>query len=219
MPIVAKSELARRTIARAADAAKNVSSVSPAGKPASRATPSVAHADAERASPDADAPAASTRTKRRGHAVKDEDGKWQPTGDYGHGFARTPEHSRFKPGGKGGPGRPKGSVSHDKLLAKHLSQKREVSLNGRRQQLTARELLIMTTVKAALEGKDKHARAYVLAQNERLFRSQENAEDLASASSLSSSDALSLAEFEEELRERLRAELKGERDAGEGEGR
>ena len=216
MPIVAKSELARRAAARAAAITKNASAASPARESAPQAMPSVA--SAEHVSPNAEASAASTRATRRGHAVKDENGKWQPTGDYGHGFARPPEHSRFEPGGKGGPGRPKGSVSHDKLLAKHLSQKREVSLNGQRQRLAARELVIMTTVKAALEGKDKHARAYVLAQNERLFRSPENAEDVASASMLSASDALSIAEFEEELRERLRAELRAERDAEEGEG-
>lgn len=219
MPIVAKSKLARRAAVHAADATKDELSASPASNAASEAMSGVAHADAERASANAEASATFARAARRGHAVKDENGKWQPTGDYGHGFARTPEHSRFKPGAKGGPGRPKGTVSHDKLLAKHLSQKREVSINGQRQLLTARELLIMTTVKAALEGKDKHARAYVLAQTERLFRSHENAEDLATASTLSASDALSIAEFEEELRARLLEELTGERGAGEDEGR
>lgn len=67
----------------------------------------------------------------------------------------------------------------------------------------------MITVKSALEGKDKHARAYVLAQDQRLHPSQESGDDAASAPALSASDLLSLAEYEAELREQLREEVKG----------
>jgi hypothetical protein len=77
----------------------------------------------------------------------------------------------------------------------------------------------MTTVKAALEGKDKHARAFVLAQDQRLHPSKESSGDGLSAPALSASDLLSVAEYEAELRERLREELRAEFEADKGEGR
>lgn len=159
--------------------------------------------------------------RRRGHATKDENGKWQPTAPYPNGFAKAPPDTQFKPGGKGGPGRPKGSVSHDALMQKHLKQKREVSVGGRRQKVATRELLVMSMVKAALEGKDKHARSYALASSERLYPSREVNDNGATAPALSASDALSLVEYEQELRERIRAEvleeMRREREASAGD--
>jgi len=221
MPIVAKSEIARRTAAHAAAAAAPIGGQSSA-TPSAQSNPAASDAvssealhaasgDAEVPLPDSVAPPIPKPKQRRGHAVRGENGKYQPTADYLEGFARTPEHSRFKVGNKGGPGRPKGAASHDKLLAKHLSEKREVTIGGKRQKVANRELLIISTLKAALEGKDRHARAYVLAQTERIFRDQESAADAASAPALTASDALSIAEFEAELRAQLRAELMAER--------
>lgn len=231
MPIIAKAEIARRKAARAAAAAATASISSATTPPANSAPVDTVVAFPERTDPGGSISEASlptpavpyvpSRKKQRGHAVRDEDGKYQPTADYPSGFARPPEHSRFKPGGKGGPGRPKGAVSHDKLLAKHLQEKREVTIGGKRQRITNRELLIISTLKSALEGKDKHARAYALAQTERLFRDQESAADSISGSVLSEGDALSIAEFEAELREQVRAELMADRvrsrDGGEGD--
>jgi hypothetical protein len=220
MAIVAKSVLeARRAAAREAAAAAQDNP----GSSRQEASPTCGqHAAAQELDSHTigtELPPEQKPAKRRGHATKDDRGKWQPTSDYPHGFARTPEHSRFKRGCKGGPGRPKGSVSHDALMAKHLNQKREVSLNGRRRQVANRELVIMSTVKSAIEGKDKQARAHVLAHDQRLHPSKEGGEDALGAPALSASDMLSLAEYEAELRERIRAEIRAELEAEKGRAR
>lgn len=143
--------------------------------------------------------------KRRGHAVKDENGKWLPTGS-GPGWCNPPVGSQFKKGGKGGPGRPKGSISHDRLMRKHLAQKRTVRVDGKETKIAAHELVVMTTVKAAAEGKDRDARKFVLAESARLFGEDKNAFDLP-VSELNASDALSLAELRREIREDVLREL------------
>ncbi len=223
MAIIAKSVLDARRAAAAVAAAREQqqqrdpeTSTMPAAVVMSAPSPSLSLTQA----PDPTAPDRSPPQQRRGHATKDDAGKWQPTSDYLSGFAKPPVEHQFKPGGKGGPGRPKGSVSHDALMQKHLKQKREVSVGGRRQKLSTRELLVMSTVKAALEGKDKHARTYALASSERLYPSREGNDHAAATPAISASDALSLAEYEQEMREQIRAELREElrreRDAGEG---
>ena len=117
--IVARSVLnARRAAAEAAEAAKQE-------QLSVRASPPVvalASPSPHRSLPTDEQADAQVAPRRRGHATKDENGKWQPTAPYPNGFARTPADTRFKPGGKGGPGRPKGSVSHDALMQKHLKQ-------------------------------------------------------------------------------------------------
>jgi hypothetical protein len=77
--------------------------------------------------------------------------KRQPTGDYPVGWCRAPAKHRFN--GKPGPGRPKGSVSQDKLMRKHLNQKRKVKVDGKELKVSMRELLIITAFKQALAGK------------------------------------------------------------------
>ncbi len=143
---------------------------------------------------------------RRGTAVKNEKGKWQPTGNYETGFCRPPENTRFKRGGAPGPGRPKGSKSHDTLLKEQLGQKRRVRIGGRERDVAVRELVIMATVKDAAEGKDRHARKYVLDQMARIYPPTDS-EAPSSAIDLTESDALSLAEFEADLRSRIRDEM------------
>ncbi len=218
MAIIAKSVLDARRAAAAKDQQQRdpETSTMPAAVAMPAPSPSLPLAEA----PDPTTPDRSPPQQRRGHATKDDAGKWQPTSDYLSGFAKPPVEHQFKPGGKAGPGRPKGSVSHDALMQKHLKQKREVSVGGRRQKLSTRELLVMSTVKAALEGKDKHARTYALASSERLYPSREVSDNAAATPAISASDALSLAEFEEEIREQIRSELREElrreRDAGDG---
>lgn len=225
MPIISVAEANRRRAARAAAAQLNavkLKSEAAAQNAAIElpfhAATNARHADESDVAQHDQASTASKGKKRRGHATKDENGKYLPTADYPEGFARPPEHSRFKPGGKPGPGRPKGSVSQEKILAKHLNQKREVTLDGKRQKLPTREILLMATVKAALEGKDKRARDYILAQGERLFAEKDNAVSALTAPALSASDQLSLAEFEAEMRAQILEELRGRSGAAEGEG-
>ena len=99
---------------------------------------------------------AATSKPRRGHALKDENGKWLPTGDYEVGFGRPPVAHQFN--GKPGPGRPRQKVSHDHILRRHLEQKRKVRIDGQDKTMSVLELVIATTIKGALQGKDKPLR-------------------------------------------------------------
>jgi hypothetical protein len=141
--------------------------------------------------------------RRRGHAVRNAAGKWQPTGP--DGFANPPEDNKFKKNCAPGPGRPKGSHTHDTLLKRQLEKKRKVRLEGKDRSITTRELLLATTVKDAVEGKDRNARKYLLAEMQRLYPGE--VAGMISAQELNASDALSLAEYEAELREEIREEL------------
>ena len=138
----------------------------------------------------------------RGHAQKDDSGKWQPTGEYEVGFGRAPADHRFKKGGAGGPGRPKGSRSHDSILREALSEKRPVRIDGRECNLPLRKLILIKTIRDAAEGKDRHARKYVLDESARLFPEAETPR-ATKPSDLNNSDALSFAEFEAEIRHRI----------------
>ena len=104
-------------------------------------------------------------TRRRGHAIKNAQGKFLPTGE-GVGFASPPKEHRFN--GKPGPGRPKASLSHDAMVRKHLERKRKVRIDGKEKSVSLRELLIMTAHKQALEGKIK-ALTETLADSARLY--------------------------------------------------
>lgn len=93
--------------------------------------------------------------------------KKQPTGDYPKGYCRPPVETRFD-GTKPGPGRPRGAVSQDTLLKKHLTQVRPVAIEGKQTKLQVRELVLMLRVKEALSGNRRSA-DYVLAEAARLF--------------------------------------------------
>lgn len=59
---------------------------------------------------------------------------------YQVGRGKPPLHSRFKPGGKGGPGRPKGAKNRATLLREALDTPRPVTIEGRRRRMSAQEL-------------------------------------------------------------------------------
>ena len=197
MPIVATHVLEARRASAAAPA------------PAARRRPSVQPPAPEQDQRSQEqvlpaAPLVNPRTRRRGHAVRDASGKWQPTGE-GVGWCNPPVATRFQKGNLGGPGRPKGSVSHDTLLKKHLGQKFSVRIGGTEQKLATNELVIMTTVKAAAEGKDREARKYVLLESARIFPPEPGGPS--TAAEPNDADKLSLAEFEAELRHEIRENL------------
>ena len=157
--------------------------------------------------------------RKRGHAIKDEQGKFLPTGE-GPGFANPPKEHQFRKGGSGGPGRPRGSVSFDTLIRKHLTKKRRVRVDGKDRVVTTGELIVMATMKDAAEGKSRDARKYVLGEMARTLPTQVDSQTVG-ARELNASDALSLAEYEAELRRQLLAEIQAGNhdfeDAGEGE--
>lgn len=159
------------------------------------------------------------RKRRRGHAVKNEQGKFMPTSE-GVGFASPPKEHQFKTGGPGGPGPKKWSVSFDTLIRKHLTTKRRVRIEGVDRKVSTAELILMTTIKDAAEGKSRDARKYVLAEMARAFPAQADSQAVGPRE-INDSDALSLAEYEAELRRQLLAEILAGKhdieDAGEGD--
>lgn len=92
-------------------------------------------------------------------------GKQQPRGDYQVGYARTPEHSRFKPGnqiGKKG-GRPKGRKNNATLLREILEFKIDMVLpGGTSRRVSLLEAATWQTATKALRG---DARAYAEIKN------------------------------------------------------
>ncbi len=86
--------------------------------------------------------------------------KKQPQGDYPVGYAKTPEHSRFKVGnefGKKG-GRPKGRKNNATLLREILESKIEITApDGVKKRVTMIEAATWQNLKKALSG---DARAY-----------------------------------------------------------
>lgn len=153
------------------------------------------------------APVLAPAPKRmRGHAIKNEQGKFMPTGE-GPGFASPPKQHQFRQGGSGGPGRPRGSFSYDTLIHKHLSKKRRVRVDGKDCLVSTGELIVMATIKDAAEGKGRDARKHALAEMARTFPTQADSQSVGPRE-LNASDALSLAEYEAELRQRLLEEIR-----------
>ena len=105
--------------------------------------------------------------QRRGHARKDEQGKWQPTGDYQVGFGRPPVTTRFN--GKPGPGRPKGSRSQESYMREELEQVRTIRIDGVPKKLKHRQLVAKLMVANALEKKTDKALATAHEHATRLF--------------------------------------------------
>lgn len=114
------------------------------------------------------APSAAPPKRKRGHAQKDERGKYMPTGDYPVGFGRAPVKNQFD-GSRPGPGRPKGSRSQASIEREELQKKREITENGVRIKLSHRELATKITVKNALEKQNRHDLREVMEMARRHF--------------------------------------------------
>ena len=72
---------------------------------------------------------------------------------YDVGFAKTPVHSRFKPGKSGNPkGRPRGSKNKSTILRETLAQKVTVQQNGRALKMNKLTVIITTLVNKAASG-------------------------------------------------------------------
>ena len=120
------------------------------------------------------APAAPAK-RRRGHAQKDERGKFLPTGDYDVGFGRPPAHTRFD-GTRPGPGRPKGSRSQDSYMRDELESVREIRIDGVARKLKHRQLISKMMVAKALEKPSERALKNVHDMAVRLFPDEPRAE-------------------------------------------
>lgn len=89
------------------------------------------------------------------------------------GYGRPPKHSQFKKGQSGNPrGRPKGRFSLLTSIERFLNERVSVTLNGQRQVIRRRDLLVTQWINGAMTG-NTQARAQLLPYLERLGASQE----------------------------------------------
>lgn len=81
-----------------------------------------------------------------------DEAKTAPEPPYSVGYKRPPEHSRFKPGNKASPGRPKGAKSFDEMVAEEARLTATVTQGGRERQVTLGRLSAKRLVRQAAEG-------------------------------------------------------------------
>ena len=73
------------------------------------------------------------------------------------GYKKPPKKSQFKPGQSGNPkGRPKGSMSRERRFEKHLNRKVSLSIDGKMQTLTARDMVDLSLISKAAKGSIAH---------------------------------------------------------------
>ena len=77
----------------------------------------------------------------------------RPDTDYAVGYGRPPQHTRFAKGQSGNPrGRPAGSKNLVTLLARELDQPVQVVENGRRRNVSKREVMLTQLVNKSIAG-------------------------------------------------------------------
>jgi hypothetical protein len=82
--------------------------------------------------------------------------------DYSVGYGRPPKHSRFQKGVSGNKkGRPKASKNARTIARNLLARKTPVTIDGKRQKITALEIAVLQQVKRATEKGDLKALQYV----------------------------------------------------------
>jgi Family of unknown function (DUF5681) len=82
--------------------------------------------------------------------------------DYAIGYARPPEHAKFKRGQSGNPrGRPKGSRNESTMLRELLHRKINARDGGRSRKITILEGILLRITEDALKGDTKSA-AFIL---------------------------------------------------------
>ena len=76
--------------------------------------------------------------------------------EYEVGYGKPPRHSRFKPGRSGNPtGRPKGAVGCKTILERVVLARHTVIEQGKRQQRTILELILLALRNRAIDGDPK----------------------------------------------------------------
>jgi hypothetical protein len=79
------------------------------------------------------------RSPAGGDGPKTNDAKPEPA-DYEVGRGKPPVHSRFKPGGQGGPGRPKRSKNRQMLFEAEMESTLSLTIDGRARTISKRQL-------------------------------------------------------------------------------
>ncbi len=128
----------------------------PAAMPdtASNQPPAAADGHLESQHPRTDAVQASaTRKNSNAQAKRPGREKREIVGDYLVGFGRPPKN-QFKPGNKGGPGRPPGSKSQNSLLRAEFDRKHPVKEGGKTIKTSARQLISRLVVTGPITSRD-----------------------------------------------------------------
>lgn len=88
--------------------------------------------------------------------AKDSKPRRQPTGDYGVGYCRPPESTRFKKGQSGNSaGRPKGAKNIAAYLGEILRQRISVREGGNMRRMSKAEAMLHSVVLKAMKGDPK----------------------------------------------------------------
>jgi Family of unknown function (DUF5681) len=75
------------------------------------------------------------------------------------GYGRPPKRTRFKPGQSGNPRGRKPKVDYSgwkNPIQKYLLEPMTITINGKRQELPTVDVLMMSTIKRALDGSSRH---------------------------------------------------------------
>lgn len=83
--------------------------------------------------------------------------KKKPNDDaYDVGYGKPPKASRFKPGSSGNAGgRPKGAQSFGLYLSKALNKRASVTIDGKPERLTMKDIIVKRVLNGALKGNCK----------------------------------------------------------------
>ena len=123
------------------------------------------------------------------------------TGDYEVGYGKPPLHTRFQKGKSGNPkGRPRGKKNMSTLLSTALNASIVVVANGRRKKITKREAIITQLVNRSAKA-DLRAIQILLA----MLREIEG-------HATGAADAEGFTEADEQIIQRIRARLRGEKE-------
>lgn len=75
---------------------------------------------------------------------------------YEVGYGKPPKANRFKPGSSGNmDGRPKGAQSFGLYLSKALNKRASVTIDGKTERLTLKEIIVKQLMNGALKGNFK----------------------------------------------------------------
>ena len=122
--------------------------------------------------------------------------------DYEVGYGKTPRHTRFEPGRSGNPrGRPGGSKNLSTLLSEALQEPVIVVENGRRRKIAKRQAIVTQLVNRSAKADLKAIQILLM-----MLRDIESRADLGSA------DPAAFTEADQQIIQRIRARLRGEKD-------
>lgn len=73
--------------------------------------------------------------------------------DYDVGYGKPPAHTRFRKGQSGNPsGKPKKVLSNAEIMTRQLDRKVTITVDGKKERLTKREVIHIATLQQAMKG-------------------------------------------------------------------